>query len=362
MAQTFPLSRLLSQALVAFTIEFDNEAEQRLPHYTAATGRSTRQPHATWLTSMVMYLNCMRWLPEDGLPVKELERLARTPTNLDGMRRWGFVTIAPDAADNRPKPPKRDLAVRPTIGGLVAQQVWRPLFDVIEERWRDRFGGVEVESLRGALRAIVKDLDRGLPDCMPILGYGMVCRGPKAKLGPQEDLEESLPLPALLARVLLAFALEFERESQLSLAICANVVRVMDEPGVKVRDLPLNCGVSKEGVSMALGVLRKWKLADQAKEGAWQVVRLTGTGVLARRVYEDCLLRIETRWNERYGERMERLRAALEPIVRDGTADASPLFQGLEPYPDGWRAKARRPKLLPHFPMVLHRGGFPDGS
>jgi hypothetical protein len=29
---------------------------------------------------------------------------------------------------------------------------------------------------------------------------------------------------------------------------------------------------------------------------------------------------------------------------------------------DGWRAKVRRPTTLPHYRMVLHRGGFPDGS
>ena len=38
------------------------------------------------------------------------------------------------------------------------------------------------------------------------------------------------------------------------------------------------------------------------------------------------------------------------------------LFGGLEPYPDNWRASVRRPATLPHFPMVLHRGGYPDGS
>jgi hypothetical protein len=35
---------------------------------------------------------------------------------------------------------------------------------------------------------------------------------------------------------------------------------------------------------------------------------------------------------------------------------------GLEPYPDNWRTDVRPPQMLPHFPMVLHRGGFPDGS
>jgi hypothetical protein len=34
------------------------------------------------------------------------------------------------------------------------------------------------------------------------------------------------------------------------------------------------------------------------------------------------------------------------------------LFRGLEPHPDGWRASVRKPNTLPHYPMVLHRGGF----
>ena len=27
-----------------------------------------------------------------------------------------------------------------------------------------------------------------------------------------------------------------------------------------------------------------------------------------------------------------------------------------------WRAKRKPPDLLPHHPLVLHRGGYPDGS
>ena len=53
------------------------------------------------------------------------------------------------------------------------------------------------------------------------------------------------------------------------------------------------------------------------------------------------------------------LRASLEPLA---AGQPPPLFGGLEPYPDNWRAVARRPDVLPHFPMVLHRGGYPDGS
>ncbi|HUP17261.1 MAG TPA: hypothetical protein VM848_14570 [Acidimicrobiia bacterium] len=53
--------------------------------------------------------------------------------------------------------------------------------------------------------------------------------------------------------------------------------------------------------------------------------------------------------------------------------DHSELPAGLTPYPNGWRASkpyADRTQALladprwqlPHCPMVLHRGGWPDGS
>ena len=37
----------------------------------------------------------MQFVGEEPMPVAELERQARTPTNLDGMRRWGYVSSAP---------------------------------------------------------------------------------------------------------------------------------------------------------------------------------------------------------------------------------------------------------------------------
>ena len=99
-------------ALVAFTIEADNEAEHRLPHRTTNDGRSPgrRRPGAPWLTSLLMWANCLRHLPDEGITVAELRRRARTGTNLDGMRRWGYVTLharpgpgqAPEAGRDRP--------------------------------------------------------------------------------------------------------------------------------------------------------------------------------------------------------------------------------------------------------------------
>jgi hypothetical protein len=34
----------------------------------------------------------------------------------------------------------------------------------------------------------------------------------------------------------------------------------------------------------------------------------------------------------------------------------------MRPYPGNWRLQVRPPVTLPHYPMVLHRGGYPDGS
>src|SRR5271165_3343126 len=132
---SLPLPALLSQVLVAFTIEFDNEFERQMPHRTTNHGSTAGSRHAPWLVSLVMWSNCMQFVGEDGVTAAELERLARTTTPLPGMQRWGYIVVEPDPADSRSKPPHADWVVRPTTAGRKAQDVWRPLFGVVEKRW-----------------------------------------------------------------------------------------------------------------------------------------------------------------------------------------------------------------------------------
>jgi hypothetical protein len=54
MASRFALSELLSQALVAFTIEFDNEFEHLMPHRTSGDDTASEADSAPWLVSMAM--------------------------------------------------------------------------------------------------------------------------------------------------------------------------------------------------------------------------------------------------------------------------------------------------------------------
>ena len=69
-------------------------------------------------------------------------------------------------------------------------------------------------------------------------------------------------------------------------------------------------------------------------------------------------------WRTTFGPAaVDGLRPALQPLVGDGNLASSPLARGLAPYPDNWRAaRPAPPETLPHYPMVLHRGGYPDGS
>ncbi len=366
-----PLSVLLSHTLVAFTIEFDNEAEHRMQHRTTRHGATGGMLHGPWLTSMVMWLNCMQFVDDKGITVRELERRARTKTNLAGMLRWGYIKAESSSPRTGGKLPKNDAVIRCTPGGRIAQQVQEPLFEEIEKRWRDRFGDEAIEELRESLWEVARQFDVELPDCLPILKYGLFSEGPSSTRSAGSSVESEsgpsrLPLPTLLSRVLLAFALEFERESNVSLAIGSNLLRVLDEKGTRVRELPRLSGVSKESISAAMGILRKMRLAvietDPSGSKA-KVVRLTAAGRAAQRAYQEQLREVEARWPPRYGENaIDALRKSLERLVGKPTSRASPLFGGLEPYPDGWRASVSRPETLPYYPMVLHRGGFPDGS
>ena len=316
-----------------------------------------------------MWLNCMRFVSENGISVRELERRARTPTNLAGMQRWGYISVAPDPGDKRPKPPKNAWKVRATFAGRSAQQIWQPLAADIESLWRQRFGSGTIDRLQDALAQLASQLEIDLPDCMPILKYGLFSAPPDPRLRPLDETERpsaaDLPLHALLAKVLLSFVIEFEREFPISLATCANLLRVLDENGARVRDLPSLSGVSKEAINMGTGILKKARLVAVGPDpsgGSAKIARLTARGIAAQTNYRHRLAVLEERWKERFGRaNVANLRSVLEELVGD-SAGPSRLLAGLEPDPDGWRARVRKPVTLPHFPMVLHRGGFPDGS
>jgi DNA-binding MarR family transcriptional regulator len=362
MPQPTPLVTLLSQAFVAYTIEFDNEGGHRLPHRSSSHGGERDVP---WLVSMAMWFNCLQFLDEQGITVTELFHRARARTNLHGMRRWGCIKLTANPVPGKTKGSK--WIVRPTPAGLAVQKIWRPIFNTMESRWEDRFGKPEVKQLQQSMAKIEKQFDIYLPDCLPILGYGLTSSGhrygPKAA---KERIDRELQIPVLLARILLAFAIAFEKKSELSLAMSANVVRVLGRKGLRLRDIPQLSGVSKAAVAMALSYLTKRGFTAIEKDPSaarGKIIRLTRKGLDPQNHYHARIGEIETAWKTRFGKSaMSELREAVQAIVEEAKAGPSPLFLGLEPYPDNWPSSLPKLQVLPHLPMVLHRGGYPDGS
>ncbi|HUR48237.1 MAG TPA: hypothetical protein VMY88_01720, partial [Acidimicrobiales bacterium] len=145
MPTRLPLSALLSQALVAYTIEFDNEYEQRAPHITtvARSGGLGEWP-GPWLTSQVMWTNFIRYIGENGTPVRDLQAMAclsepAIKSRLHHLEWWRYLTFAPAPGETRAKPRYRDLLVHLTPHGRTARDHWKPLNAAIDKRWKARF-------------------------------------------------------------------------------------------------------------------------------------------------------------------------------------------------------------------------------
>jgi hypothetical protein len=198
--QQTPIATLLSHALVAFTIEFDNLAEERM---TAAGARP-------WMVSQAMWANHLRFVGDGGIAKRELMHRSLVSAStmrsrLGAFRRRRYVTV--DAGG----------IVRLTDAGQRSSDVWRPLAAEVEARWGVRHGRSAIDALRAALVPSAA-ADMPLPHHLPIVGGGMfseVVSPPE----PLPDEPDGLDVSALLARAQLVLILAFESEAKLSLPV-----------------------------------------------------------------------------------------------------------------------------------------------
>jgi hypothetical protein len=134
--------------------------------------------------------------------------------------------------------------------------------------------------------------------------------------------------------------------------------------------------LSKEAISVALGSLERGGYAvvepdPAARRG--KVARLTTRGPQAQQDHQRLIRTVEQRWRDRFGaEHIAGLAGVLRGLFADADGQQR-IAAGLLPYPGGWRAHppylsqteallAAPAAALPHYPMVSHRGGYPDGS
>jgi hypothetical protein len=340
-ASKLPLPALLSQLLVAFTVELDNEFERQM----------------VVPLSLVVWANLMRFLADHRpVAVAELaERalcpLSRVRAQIGCFERWRFVMFERGTNPDETRSRKATLwkshmqrregwgsgrsiraewrIVLTPYKGDRAVQIWTPLIAQIEERWQQRFGTAAVGRLRASLEAVVAQIPVELPHGVPV---GLLV--PEAHNYPPRVSKstQELSLPALLSQALLAFANDFEREAGVSLALCANAIRVLGREPVRAAEIPRLTGSSPE--TSGLG----WQLApfvsvEPAPAGArGKVVRLSPCGLEARQKYHMLVDAIELEWQDQYGKRaVGNLRQALVEIREQRDGDRWRLSTGLVP-------------------------------
>ena len=197
-----------------------------------------------------MWANLLRLVPPDGVATRELAARAgfdgpRHPGQA-GMERWGYLRVAPDGSTSaRGRSSKASARVTRTPAAERAVTFWHPLPSEIEDRWVERFGIEAVDDLRAPAEAIVARRGVTLPGYLPQIASPLFTPPPQtASVVPGEP-----GLLTALANVLQSLAIDIERDSPVALAVGANVLRVVDEEGVRVADLPALAGIGKEAAA-----------------------------------------------------------------------------------------------------------------
>jgi hypothetical protein len=343
-----PLTTLLSWAWIAFAIEADNAVE------AAGSDRTGR----LFRLSIAMWANGLRCIGEDGITVDELRAQARAACNIAGLERWRWINVGDPGGGRRDgygthRGIKGGTVLRPTHAGSYARRLWPQAVADVEQRWRGRFGHAAVGSLRDALLPALTPSAGQMPWAPPEVHPS---DGLRSHVISGAGTDRDIPLGALMGQALTVLTLEHERGSAVSLPLGADVLRVIGDGVVPIRDLPRLSGVSKEAIAMGTGFLARGKLAE-IRPG--RLISLTARGHAALKDYRARAARP--------GD--QPLRAELEAIVSQREA----LAEGLRPPEGCWRASkpylaqtqrvlADPTAALPWQPMVLHRGGWPDGA
>lgn len=358
---TRPLSALLSQVLVAFTLELDDEFEKQM----------RESGYAGASLSAVIWSTLMRFLagasPSVGgvsvrdLAAQSLSSEKAVKFQLGCLERWSFITLEADPADDRPvaaRPHRlkgrllRDgwgsgrgirsgWIVRPTAKGRRAIEIWPPLFREIESRWLARFGSDDIGTLRLSLEDIAARLDVDLPHGIP----GQWEPDVACKTRSAQDAAP-LPLPALLSQLLLAFTMEFQRESRVPLWLCANTLRALSDQPIPESEIPHRTGCSPEtsGIGWQIKPFIVVESAPPPRRG--KLVRLSPLGLLARENYFNVTSAVEKRWETQFGkQKIRRLRESLSDLFVPRHAEHLLIAEGFIPPEGTVRSGTQAPAL-----------------
>lgn len=219
------------------------------------------------------------------------------------LERWGFVTLDERGSDGwgSGRGIRSDWTVRLTAKGVQAVGIWQPLIELVERRWEKRFGKDAIEDLGARLRS---------------LGGG-----------------SELALPSLLSEVLAKYRVEFERESNVPLPLCANTIRVLSEKPTPLSAIARLTGGSPEMTDIGWELKPFVIVEAAAGKTRGKTARLSALGLRAQGEYRRLTAVIDARW------KADDLRAALLKLF------GSPMREGLIPPPGTTRAGEQTPAL-----------------
>ena len=327
-----PLSALLSQILVAYTVELDSEFERRM---LQTPSRSPR-------LSLVIWLNLLQFLAAGPISVRTLAARAlstadNTTAALGCLERWGVIALQPGkrAGFGSGRGIRADWPVHLTASGETAATIWPNLIPEIDARWSKRFGDDATTKLRHSLEAIERQIDLELPQGLPMALLKLPEFGPR-----KSAAQDGLPLPVLLSRVLLAFALEFERESKTPLSLCANAIRILGDDPLPETEIPKRTGCSEETAGLGWQHKPYVIVEKDPSRGRGKFVRLSEAGIKTQHAYYSRTPKIEEMWKTRFPTATKEVRESLTTLL-----ERAELSDGLKPPPGTTRAGVQTPAL-----------------
>jgi hypothetical protein len=291
--------------------------------------------------SLVIWLNMLQFLADGPVSVRTLALRGLTTeagvtAGLGCLERWGFVALQPGrrAGFGSGRGIRADWLVQLTASGETAVTLWPKLTVDIDARWSKRFGD-DASNLRHALEAIEHQVDLELPQGLPMALLKLPKFGPRISA-----VEAGLPLPVLLSRVLLAFALDFERESQTPISLCANAIRVLSDEPIPETEIPKRTGCSEETAGIGWQLKPYIVIERDPARGRGKLVRLSEAGIVAQQDYYRRARDVENEWKKCFGGATKKLRESLTTVLK-----RRELSDGLKPPPGTVRAGAAKPAL-----------------
>ena len=261
---------------------------------------------------------------------------ASTPVHpaFHGMRRWGYVRYSPDIKGT-PKVRDGEAIVHLTPAGDSCTANLATGHD----RCRGAAGRTEGSiTLRDALVPVAASIERPLPEYFPVLDSDF---GAPAVANP-------LSRPARRARAPRTVVPGLARDDVRLRSGVATVPRDVRQraaaarirAGARCGTCPTSaeprsvCGARRSGDSRSSACC----VSETAPSGRGKSVRLTDDWLQAQRAGAELLAEVDERWRDQGGADLGRLANELAAIVGDGRPGA-PVFEGITPYPECWRAK-----------------------